>query len=80
LDPNFKLSADIRPRLEVEKFCDKITKALYSNRRDPVGLTTDQERHTMISFLSRDFDELEEQLKAQNDRMATPFSTALVLY
>lgn len=34
----------------------------------------------MISFLSRDFDELEEQLKAQNDRTATPFSTALFLY
>lgn len=67
LDPNFKLSADIRPRLEVEKFCDKITKALYGNRRDPVGLTTDQERHTMLSFLARDFDELEEQLKVQND-------------
>lgn len=67
LDPNFKLSADIRPRLEVEKFCDRITKALYSNRRDPVGLTTDKERHTMISFLARDFDELEEQLKVQND-------------
>lgn len=73
MDPNFKLPADIRPRLEVEKFCDKITKALYSNRRDPVGLTTDQERHTMISFLSRDFDELEEQLKAQNDCNTTFF-------
>lgn len=34
----------------------------------------------MISFLSRDFDELEEQLKAHNDRMATLFSTGLVLY
>ena len=53
--------------MEVEKFCDKITKALYGNRRDPVGLTTDQERHTMLSFLARDFDELEEQLKVQND-------------
>lgn len=67
LDPNFKLPGDIKPRLEIEKFCDKITRALYTNRRDPVGLTSDQERTTMIFFLSRDFDELEEQLKAQND-------------
>ncbi|KAF3387168.1 Regulatory protein LEU3 [Penicillium rolfsii] len=80
LDPNFKLPADIRPRLEVEKFCDKITKALYSNRRDPVGLTTDQERHTMISFLSRDFDELEEQLKAQNDPITNLYLRASNLH
>ncbi|KAJ5132225.1 hypothetical protein N7448_006383 [Penicillium atrosanguineum] len=67
LDKNFKLPGDIKPRLEIEKFCDKITRALYSNRRDPVGLSNDQERLTMISFLSRDFDDLEEQFKSQND-------------
>jgi len=69
LDVNFKLPGDIKPRLEIEKFCDKVTRALYTNRRDPVGLTSDQERSTMISFLSRDFDELEEELKLQNDCM-----------
>ncbi|PWY73755.1 C6 transcription factor [Aspergillus sclerotioniger CBS 115572] len=67
MDPNFRLPHDIRPRLEIEKFCDKVTKSLYTNRRDPVGLCSDQERSTLISFLSRDFDELENQLKAQND-------------
>ncbi|KAJ5903169.1 hypothetical protein N7504_005552 [Penicillium tannophilum] len=67
LDPNFKLSGDMKSRLEIEKFCDRITRALYTNRRDPVGLTSDQERNTMISFLSRDYDELEEQFKPQND-------------
>jgi hypothetical protein len=30
-------------------------------------LSSDQERLTLISFLSRDYDELEEQFKAQND-------------
>ena len=67
LDPNFKLPGDLRTRLEIEKFCDRITRALYTNRRDPVGLTSDHERSTMISFLSRDFDELEETLKPQSD-------------
>ncbi|KAJ5232179.1 hypothetical protein N7468_005135 [Penicillium chermesinum] len=67
MDPNFKLSNDIMPRLEIEKLCDKITRALYTNRRDPVGLSSDQERSVMISFLSRDFDELEERLRPQND-------------
>ncbi|KAK1148951.1 hypothetical protein N8T08_007626 [Aspergillus melleus] len=67
IDPNFKLPEGIQPRLEIEKFCDKVTKALYTNRRDPVGLCSDQERSSLISFLSRDFDELETQLKPQND-------------
>lgn len=67
MDPNFKLPEGIRPRLEIEKFCDKVTKALYTNRRDPVGLCSGQERSSLISFLSRDFDELETQLKPQND-------------
>ncbi|EPS30349.1 hypothetical protein POX_b02641 [Penicillium oxalicum] len=79
-DPNFKLPSDIRPRLDVEKFCDKITRALYSNRRDPVGLSTDQERHAMISFLSRDFDELEEQLKTQQDAITKLYLRAANLH
>ena len=74
-DPNFKLPRDIKPKLEIERFCDKITRALYNNLRDPVGLTSDRERSTMISFLSRDFDELEEQLKPHNSdsTSTTPF-------
>lgn len=67
MDPNFKLPEDIRRRLDIEIFCDKVTKTLYTNRRDPVGLCSDQERSTLISFLSRDFDELEDQLKSKTD-------------
>ncbi|KAJ5287681.1 hypothetical protein N7478_003367 [Penicillium angulare] len=80
LDPNFKLPDDIKHRLEIEKFCDRITRALYTNRRDPVGLTSDQERNTMISFLSRDFDELEEQFKARNDCITDLFLRAANLH
>jgi len=68
-DPNFKLPEGIKPRLEIERFCNKVTKALYTNQRDPVGLCSDQERSTLISFLSRDFDELEQKHKAQYDCM-----------
>lgn len=75
---NFKLPGDIKPRLEIEKFCDKITRSLYSNRRDPVGLSSDQERLTIISFLSRDFDELEEQFKSQKDCKTTVLFPSLL--
>ncbi|CAG8314972.1 unnamed protein product [Penicillium salamii] len=80
LDPNFKLPEDLRTRLEIEKFCDRITRALYTNRRDPVGLTSDHERSTMISFLSRDFDELEEKLKPQSDSITNLFLRAANLH
>lgn len=67
MDANFKLSGVTKARLEIEKFCDKVNKTLYSSRRDPVGLCSDTERSTLISFLARDFDELEEKLKSEND-------------
>ncbi|KAL4808964.1 hypothetical protein BDV18DRAFT_133603 [Aspergillus unguis] len=67
MDPNFKLPETIRHRLDIEKFCDKVTKALYTNRRDPVGLCGSQERSTLTSLLSRDLYELETQLKPHND-------------
>lgn len=66
IDANFKLPKDIHSRVEIEKFCNKVTRSLYSNHRDPVGLCNDKERSTLISFLCRDFDELE-QSNGHND-------------
>jgi hypothetical protein len=68
VDPNFKLPEDINSRLEIEKFTDKVSRLLYGNPRDPVGLCSDQERSTLISFLTRDFEELE-QSKGRKDSM-----------
>lgn len=68
VDANFQLPPDVRARLQIEQFSDKVTKALYSNRRDPVGLSGDLERAAFVSFLSREFDDLEGQLR-QDDGM-----------
>ena len=67
VDANFKLPPYTKARLEIEKFCDKVNRAFYSNRRDPVGLRSDQERSSMLSILSKDFDELEGVIKTQKD-------------
>ena len=61
-DPNFALPFDIQNRLLIEQFVDKVTKALYSNRNDPLGLCKDNERAHLVRFLSRDFDELQDKL------------------
>lgn len=57
-----KLPDELECRLRIEKFSDKVTKRLYLNDRDPVGLASADERATMTSFLAKDFDELERQL------------------
>lgn len=80
MDPNFKLPEGIKPRLEIERFCDKVTKALYTNQRDPVGLCSADERSSLISFLVRDFDELEQKLKVQNDSITDLYLRASNLH
>lgn len=62
MDPDFRLPTEVKTRLDIEKFCDKVTKALYSSRRNPVGLVSDEERYVMTSVLLRDFEELESSL------------------
>ncbi|KAN0069636.1 hypothetical protein V8E54_011942 [Elaphomyces granulatus] len=66
-DPNFKLPLDIKARLDIEKLCDRVTKAFYNNRRDPVGLNGEPERSTLTSLLSIDFDDLEDHFNPEND-------------
>ncbi|RMJ21443.1 Transcription factor [Aspergillus sp. HF37] len=78
-DPNFKLPEDINSKLEIEKFTDKASRLLYRNPRDPVGLCSDQERLTLISFLCRDFDELE-QLKGRKDSITDLYLRAANLH
>ena len=68
-DPNFWLPPEIKTRLDIEKFCDKVSKSLYINYRDPVGLLSDEERFVMSSILSRDFEDLDGQLKSDQSSM-----------
>ena len=68
-DPNFWLPPEIKTRLDIEKFCDKVSKSLYINHRDPVGLLSDEERFVMSSILSRDFEDLDGQLKSDESCM-----------
>ena len=60
---NYRLPDEIEARLAIERFCNKVTKAFYNNRLDPVGLVGDEQRSVMTDFLNRDFQEIEETLK-----------------
>lgn len=47
----------------IEQFNDKVSRTLYSNRHDPVGLGSDHERATYVSFLTSDYEELKDNLR-----------------
>lgn len=72
LDPSgsnetgFRLPLDVERRLLIERFCNKVTQGLYSNRLDPVGLADDAQRSIMTTFLTRDLEDIEEKLRGTN--------------
>ena len=62
-EPSFRLPDDVYGRLLIERFSNKVTKALYSNRLDPVGLVSDDERSVHTTFLAREYEDLEQKLQ-----------------
>ena len=50
-------------RLRIEMFCNKVTKVLYSNHLDPVGLADDQEKPALTLLLSQELQTLHDILK-----------------
>lgn len=61
-EPGYKLPEDVQNRLLIEKFSNKVTASLYSNRLDPVGLTRDAERSVLTTYLAREYEEIERNL------------------
>ena len=77
-EPSFKLTDEVYGRLLIETFSNKVTKALYSNRLDPVGLVGDSERLVHTTFLAREYEDLEQKL--QLDGSCTCLSCDLRLH
>ncbi|KAI4184198.1 MAG: hypothetical protein L6R41_004913 [Letrouitia leprolyta] len=61
-ETNFQLPEEVEARLNIERFCNKATRSFYTNRMDPVGLVSDEQRSVMSEFLARDLEEIEEKL------------------
>lgn len=79
-DPNFALPDSIKNLVLIEQLSDKITKTLYSNRRDPVGLTSDIERPNYVALLSRDLEELEDKLQSDSSTITALYLRATALH
>jgi hypothetical protein len=63
-DTNFALPSAIDDHLRIERFAEKVSSTLYSNRQDPVGLACDGERHAYVRFLASEFADLEEEINS----------------
>ena len=66
---NYRLPDEMEARLTIERFCNKVTKAFYSNRMDPVGLVDDIQRSALTEFLVRDLEDIEKHLKSNTPSM-----------
>lgn len=69
-EPSFRLPPDVERRLLIERFCNKVTEALYSNRLDPVGLIDDTQRSVLTTFLASDFEDIVEKLGTETSCMS----------
>ena len=57
----YRLPDNLSNRIQIEKLCDRVTKSLYSNRCDPVGLTAGNEKHSLRKGLAQEFEDLKLQ-------------------
>lgn len=62
-DSGLRLPDDVDARLRIEMFSDKVTKALYRNQSNPVGLADPKGKSTIVDLLDGSFDELKDNLK-----------------
>lgn len=79
-DESFRLPSTILNPLLIEQFNDKVSKTLYTNRHDPVGLGADHERATYVSFLSKDFEDLQEKLRGDTSPITSLYLRAACLH
>ena len=79
-NPSYELPAPILNRLLIEKFVDRVTRALYMNDKDPVGLTNDKDRGQFIRLLLDNLDHLEDQLRKDASPITKIYLKAAVLH
>ncbi|KAG5986881.1 hypothetical protein E4U54_005236 [Claviceps lovelessii] len=64
-DPALHLSTDLEARLQIERFCDKVSKEMYSNASDPRGVAGDEHRAMLMRVYRRDYGELQASIMSQ---------------
>jgi len=63
----FTLSPELEARLQIERFCDKVSKEMYSNASDPRGVAGDELRALLTRVYRREFRELEASIMSRSN-------------
>lgn len=64
-DQALHLSRELEARLQIERFCDKVSKEMYSNASDPRGVAGDEHRAILMRVYRRDYSELQSSVLSQ---------------
>ncbi|KAI5467427.1 hypothetical protein BGZ63DRAFT_346690 [Mariannaea sp. PMI_226] len=65
-DSPYQLSPELEARLQIERFCDKVSKEMYSNASDPRGVAGDEHRAMLMRVYRRDYAELHASIMTQD--------------
>jgi hypothetical protein len=61
-----KISEALASSLRIERFCDRITRALYSNESFSTPISADRNTFGSINLLNQEFNHLERELSNDN--------------
>ncbi|KAJ4296989.1 hypothetical protein N0V88_003905 [Collariella sp. IMI 366227] len=62
----YSIGPELEARLQIERFCDKVSKEMYSNASDPRGVAGDEHRAMLMRVYRREFNEVQASVVAQN--------------
>jgi hypothetical protein len=63
----FTLSPELEARLQIERFCDKVSKEMYSNASDPQGVSGDELRAILTRVFKREYNDLQAAILSRKD-------------
>jgi len=61
----FQLSAELEARIQIERFCDKVSKEMYSSASDPRGVAGDEHRSILTRVFRREYGELHSNIMSR---------------
>lgn len=62
----FQLTPELDARLQIERFCDKVSKEMYSNASDSRGVAGDEHRSMLMRVFRREYGELHADIMSRN--------------
>src|ERR1700744_3903831 len=70
-DADYRLPDDLRIRLRIEKFCDRVTKSLYSSKPEPAEFIS-AEKLVIVQILESELREMEVEFGRDISRKSLP--------